>query len=103
MRGAIPPFPQYAWQDFFFHRVHTSYGPPPPASYPMGTGALSPAVKRSEHEAGHSFYPVPRLRMHGGTPPLHQCFRGVVLNQAFVAWHLVKHKDNFTFITNIRN
>jgi hypothetical protein len=34
--------------------------PPPPASFPVGTGA----VKLTTH-----FYLVPRLRMHGAVPP----------------------------------
>jgi hypothetical protein len=32
---------------------------------------------------------VPRIKMHGTIPPLPQ--------HAFVAWCLVKHRDNFTF------
>jgi len=35
-------------------------------------------------------HPVPRSRMRGAIPPL--------LQYAFMAWCLVKHRDNFTFL-----
>jgi len=51
-------------------------------SRPMGTGALSPGVKRVGCETDHYLHLVPRLRMCGATPP----FRKYVL----MAWCLVK-------------
>jgi hypothetical protein len=41
------------WQEFSLHVVETGSGAHP-ASYPMGTGALSPVVKWPGHEADHS-------------------------------------------------
>jgi len=37
------------------------------------------------------FHLVPRLKMRGAMPPLPQYI--------FMAWYLVKHRDNFTFFT----
>jgi hypothetical protein len=54
------------------------------ASYPMGTRALSLGVKLTTH-----LHLVPRSRLHGAIPPLPQ--------YVFIAWCLVKHRDNFTF------
>jgi hypothetical protein len=46
-------FPVEAMMELFFrHRVHTG-SVPPPASYPMVTGYISPGVKRPGREADH--------------------------------------------------
>jgi hypothetical protein len=50
--------------------------------------ALSLWVKWTECEADHS-PPSSAKRMHGAIPPLPQ--------YVFMAWCLVKHRDNFTF------
>jgi hypothetical protein len=47
-------------------------------------------VKRPGREANHSPHLVPRSRMRGAIPPLPQF--------VFMAWCLVKHRDNFTFL-----
>jgi hypothetical protein len=63
-----------------------------PVSYPMGTrdsfagGEAAGAVKLTTH-----LHLVPRSRMRAAIPPLPQ--------YAFMAWCLVKHRDNFTFST----
>jgi hypothetical protein len=51
-------------------------------------GALSLGVKRPRREADHSHL-MPRPRMRRAIPPL--------LQYVFMAWCLVKHRDNFTF------
>jgi hypothetical protein len=61
-----------------------------PASYPMGTGGSFRGGKVAGGEADHSPPLVPRSRMHGAIPPLPQ--------YVFMAWCLLKHRDNFTFI-----
>jgi len=55
----------------------------------MGTGVLSPGLKRSGREADHSPHLVPRLRMRGVVPQLAQ--------YVFLEWYLVKHRENFMF------
>jgi hypothetical protein len=55
------------------------------ASYRMGTrGGAGRGVKLTTH-----LHVVPRSRMRGARPPLPQ--------YVFIAWCLVKHRDNFTF------
>jgi hypothetical protein len=56
-------------------------------SFPRGWSGRS--VKLTTH-----FYLVPRLRIHGPITPL--------LRYVFMAWCLVKHRDNFTFTLSIR-
>jgi hypothetical protein len=65
-----------------------------PASYPMGPGALSLGIKRPERETDHS-------------PP----YSGEVKNAwsytsdpqcVFMAWRVVKRRDNFTLIFNLK-
>jgi hypothetical protein len=51
-------------------------------------GAITLGTKQLGHAVDCSPHLVPRLRMHGAIPPL---------PQLFMAWYLVKHKDNFTF------
>jgi hypothetical protein len=60
------------------HFVQTGSGAHP-AFYPMGTGALSPEVKRPRRETGHS--------------PLS---KAEVQPQYFISWCLVKYMDNLT-------
>jgi hypothetical protein len=55
----------------------------------MGTGGSFPG-----NEAEHSLHLVPRSRMRGAIPPLPQ--------YVFMAWCLVKHRDNFTFYLYIK-
>jgi hypothetical protein len=43
---------------------------PHPASYKMGTGVLSPVVKRREREAGHSSPSNAKIKNGGATPPV---------------------------------
>jgi hypothetical protein len=50
-------------RDFSLHSVQADPGTHP-ASYPTGTGALSPAVKRPGREAPHSS-PANAVRLHG--------------------------------------
>jgi len=62
--------------------------PSPPASCPVGTRALSLGVKQLGHEANHS--PPTSAKVKGGAIPS-------LLQYIFMAWCLVKHRDNFTF------
>jgi len=57
----------------------------------MGTGGSFPGDKAAD-ACSWSLKPciVPRLRMRGVTHPF--------LQYVFMAWYLVKHKDNFTFL-----
>jgi hypothetical protein len=52
-------FPHLVYSDSLVH----------PASYSMGTGALSSGIKRAENEAGHSHPTVPRLRTLSSVHP----------------------------------
>jgi hypothetical protein len=57
------------------------------ASYPMGTGDLSPGVKWPENEAEHSAPFNAEVKNGGAIPPLPRTF----------LWHgaqLIKHRDN---------
>jgi hypothetical protein len=57
------------------------------------TGALSLGVKQPGCEADHSSHLVPRSKnewSYSSTP-----------QYAFMAWRLVKHRDNFTFTFNV--
>jgi hypothetical protein len=73
-----------------FDTVQTGSGAHP-ASYPMGTGSSFPGGKA----VGAWSWPLTSIqcrgqRMRGGIPPLPQ--------YVFMAWCLVKHRDNFTFL-----
>jgi hypothetical protein len=57
-----------------------------PASYPVGTRDLSPAVKLTIH-----LHMVPRLRMDGSVFPL--------LQYILMTWCVIKDWNTFTFIT----
>jgi hypothetical protein len=64
----------------------------------MGIGGPFPGIKLPEREADHLNL-VPRLRMLGYTSTA-LCLHGVVLSyvkDVFMAWYLVKHRDNFTY------
>jgi len=59
------------------------------ASFPRGTGALSPGVKRPGHEANNSPSPSAEVKnawSYAFTPPY-----------VFMVCCLVKHRNNFTF------
>jgi hypothetical protein len=71
-------------RDFFSLRYRVQIG-----SYPMGTGGSFPDVKRLGHEANHSPPSSAENRnaqIYTSTPPY-----------VFIAWCLVKHRDNFIF------
>jgi hypothetical protein len=57
-------------------------------------GALSLGVKRPGVKLTTQLHLVPRSRMSGAIPPLPV--------YVFMAWCLVKHRDNFTFFTFYR-
>jgi hypothetical protein len=72
------------------HRVPTGSAPPPPSSYPMGTRSSFPGGKA----AGVWSWPLTSIwcrgqRKRGYVPPIPE--------YVFVAWCLVKYRDNFTF------
>jgi hypothetical protein len=70
------------------HRVQNGSGAHP-ASYAMGTGGSFPGVKRPGREANHS--PPPSAEVNNA-------WRYTSTPQyTFMAWCLVKHRDNFTF------
>jgi hypothetical protein len=67
------------------HRVQTGSGAHPTSS-PVGTGVLSPGVKRPGREADHSSSSSAKVEnVLSSAPPY-----------AFTAWCLVKHRDNRT-------
>jgi hypothetical protein len=74
--------------------VQTGSGPTqPPAEWVLGI--LSPGVKRPERESDHSHLSradVKNARSYTCTP-----------QYVFMAWYLVKHRDNFTFALLIIN
>jgi hypothetical protein len=61
------------------HSVETDSGAYP-ASYPVGTGAISPGAKRQGREADHLSLSSAEVKKGGAIPPLHH----------------IKHRD-FTF------
>jgi hypothetical protein len=71
-----------------FHRIQNDCGAHP-ASYPMGSGGSFPGVKRAGREAEHS-------------PPSSAEIKNAwiytsIPQYAFMAWCLVKHRNNLTF------
>jgi hypothetical protein len=72
---SLPPRPERFW-------AH-------PASYPMGTWGSFPGDKsgRGMKLTTHLYF-VPKSRIRGAIPPLSQ--------YVFMAWCLVKQRDNFT-------
>jgi hypothetical protein len=76
-------FPAWAGKFSLHHPVQNGSGTHP-ASYPMGTrGSSGRGVKLTTH-----LHLVPRSRVSGTILPLPQ--------YVFMAWFLVKHRDNFT-------
>jgi hypothetical protein len=51
-----------------------------PASYPMGTGAVSPGVKQQGLEADHSSPSSSDDKNSGAIPPTPICFHVIALN-----------------------
>jgi hypothetical protein len=89
-RGSRVRFPAGAGSCSLHHRVQNGSGAHA-ASYPMGTRGSFPGSKA----AGPWNSPLTCTycrgqRMRGAIPPLPQ--------YAFMAWCLVKHRDNFTFL-----
>jgi hypothetical protein len=87
-RGSRVRFPAGAGNFSLHHRIQNGAGVHP-ASYPMGTRGSFPGVKRPGREADHS--PSSRAEVknawsYTSTP-----------QYVFMAWCLVKHRDNFTF------
>jgi hypothetical protein len=87
--GSRVRFPAGAW-NFSIH-LHAQNGSGAhPAPYPMGKRGSFPGVKRPGHEADHS-------------PPssteVKECVKLYLHfpNTPFMAWCLVKQRDNFTF------
>jgi hypothetical protein len=73
-----------------FERVCVSMGAVRhPASYPMGTRDSFPGIKRPGREADHSPSSAEVENVWSYTP---------TPQYVLMAWCLVKHKDNFTFI-----
>jgi hypothetical protein len=65
------------------HSVQT-YSGAHPASYPVGTGVLSPEIKTPEREADHSLPSSDEVKNswnYTSIPPY-----------VFMAWYLVKHR-----------
>jgi hypothetical protein len=87
-RGSRVRFPAGAGNFCLHHRVQNGSGAHP-ASYAMGTGALSLGVKRPGREVDHSPPSDAEFKnawSYTSTPP-----------NVFMAWCLVKHRDNFNF------
>jgi hypothetical protein len=67
----------------------TALGPTQP-TIQWVPGAISLGVKRPGREADNSPPSSAEVKMRGAIPPLPK--------YAFMAWCLVKHRDNFTFL-----
>jgi hypothetical protein len=81
------------------HRVQTGSGAHT-ASYPMGTGVLSPEVKRPGHEVDHSpasSAEVKNVWGYTSTLPYALMWWCLVKYRIRMGWYLVKHRENFTF------
>jgi hypothetical protein len=65
-----------------------------PGSYPVGTGNLSPEVKRSGREA---LQPPPFVR------EVKNVVNIPLLPYIFMVWCLIKHTNNFTFSVSTAN
>jgi hypothetical protein len=79
-RGSGVRFLARAGNFSLHHRVQKGSGAHP-ASYPMGTRGSFPGVNRTGYEADHS------------SPSSAE-----VSQYVFMAWCLVKHRDNFTLL-----
>jgi hypothetical protein len=87
-RGSTVRFPAGAGNSSLHYRVQTTLGPTqPPIQWVPGTLYLG--VKRSGRGADHS--PPPSAEIE-------ECVELYLHSQyVFMAWCLVKHRDNFTF------
>jgi len=67
------------------------FSSPPRSDYKKGSEGLPPGVERLEHEANHS--PPSSAETNNGwsyaSTPQH----------VFIAWYLVKHRDNFALLS----
>jgi hypothetical protein len=81
-------FPARARNFSLFHYVQIGFGAYP-TSYPMGTGAISPGVKRPRHEADKSPPSNAGVKNGGAIPQFLIRLHGVVLNY-------FKHRDKYT-------
>jgi len=61
--------------------------------YSDQASSLTPGVKQPGREATTDVHLMPSLRMRGAIPPLPQ--------YVFIALHLVKHWDNFSFTLSV--
>jgi hypothetical protein len=87
-QGSRVRIPAGAGNFSLHHRVQNGSGAHP-VSYPMGTRGFSLGVKRQGHESDHSppsSAEVKNVCNYTSTP-----------QYVFIAWCLVKHRDNFTF------
>jgi hypothetical protein len=78
----------YSVYSSLHHRVHNGSGAHP-SSYPMGTTDISLGIKRPEREADHSPPSSAEVKNAWSYTSIPQ--------YVFMAWCLVKHRDNFTF------
>jgi hypothetical protein len=70
LRAGRPGFDSRQGQDFSrLHNVQTGSGAHP-ATYPMGTGAIFPGVKRQGREADHSPTSSAEVKNGGAIPPI---------------------------------
>jgi hypothetical protein len=93
-RDSSVRFPAGARNFSLHHRVQNGSGANP-VSYPMGIRGTFFGVKRPGHEADHS-------------PPssaeVKECVELYLHSHyAFMAWCLIKHRDNFTFTSTRDN
>jgi hypothetical protein len=86
--GSRVRFPAGAGNFSLHHRVQNNSGAHS-ASYPMGTRVSFPVVKRPERETDHSPPSSVEVKNAWSYTSTSQ--------YVFMAWCLVKHKDNFTF------
>jgi hypothetical protein len=82
-------FPAEARDTCLLHSVHTESAAHP-ASYPMGTVAISPLVKRPGREADLSPLFSVDVKNGGNIHPLPH-------TPSWLSAQLIKHRDNFTF------
>jgi hypothetical protein len=67
-RTAVVRFLAMAGDFSLLHSIKTGFGAHP-ASYPVGTGALSPEIKRPRHEADHSSPSSAEVKNDGAISP----------------------------------
>jgi hypothetical protein len=91
-RGSRVRFPAGAGNFSLHHRIQNGSGAHP-ASNPMGNGGSFPGVKWLGREADHS---PPSRDVVKECVELYLHFR-----YAFMAWCLVKHRDNFSFTVDV--